>query len=1260
MRVLLGLLSMLAVSLASPALAVVVKAVITGPSVATSPVHLSGALSTGATQYAWIVNGITQANGPEADLALAPGTWSVTLVAHRVPFSFAEASFTSFDVTIVSQLPAAPTVPLAEDPVEPQLPSYVPDLQAFTAAPPEWNKSLVNVLMGCYPSECRIHDSTHPTSVLLRDHWQLFDALDRSEKFGFHGWLERRGIPHDTGLANEYTDTLGLENEARDFFLADVNGLARSLDNEPRTYAGNPPGVMATNLNDPRWFSIIDYDLMSAPSLGSALSQDNIGGPQSFLARQYWRYSDHDLEKFVHFAPGYSLSGLRSQLAALELDQLIGNPDRELLLQDPLASRYQIWNHVGQLHDWMRIYRHAKRIAARANQDFSVHGNQLAVVWPGVDAYEYVLSDYVDTLWFESLGISQKDLLDKGKMSALGVLRTKLAAAFSGGRKPYLFIDRQPPNAPANADALAFEWAEVSAGGAGLLTQPSNFPTSEPGVVAKLLEFLTLRSDHRALYEMDGRTSEATVAIVYSVPTMVYTHYDIGATYNHTTVNDLNGAAFALTRNQIPFDVVVLEHPELTKSRIALERLSQYDVLILPNVVNLSPEHLQLIANFQAMGGLHRVLVLGNAGLRDHANVARPQAALRAVTEGTQTAWVPAALDPAKTFHFLNTPVGSAGAHHPSFADWFPNGAAYTQANLDRVAAFAATVRGLEGNSNKLKTFNAPPTISATPWKHINPVASGDNLYSIHFVNYDLTYSFAAPPQAAVADAHPTNPFTVRFLAPWGVTAQKAVWLAPGQSPVSLPITVVPGNLSGPPLEVVIPSFESYGVLVVGKDPGGGLSPDQVASWIRQGDQRRRQTERATHGTFLHTEAKNESHQLAVAKRNTTDASEYAATAATNRLTRAGQLDADYIASFRNGAAMAQGSALALDFRCHSETKLFAGSAPQGCNPAVAPWRRFTETTMWTPSSDYGWVDAGDGSPPLVENDLYRANDPFEIIGSHPDVAFWPYPATPPTTPYIGSLHSQAKHRFRIRTGTGGLAAGQRYRVKVVSERLSAFGTSISSFLRVNGVAKLLDTPLLPGSMVVREFTMDVSGDHTEIELGASNGWGVAAMVFTLAPNAPTDTVSERYGVRSWQVSPRYENEQWYPVDEARTEVDAVLGADPAPGWTTLRATPGGIPVISLGTLDSGYEAVGQVVYAATTVSAGSSDAIALHVGATSAVEVYVDGNKIDYLPNQKGIVENEAVITLPLDAGENHIVLKLERFWEREWLFYAALAPLP
>lgn len=86
---------------------------------------------------------------------------------------------------------------------------------------------------------------------------------------------------------------------------------------------------------------------------------------------------------------------------------------------------------------------------------------------------------------------------------------------------------------------------------------------------------------------------------------------------------------------------------------------------------------------------------------------------------------------------------------------------------------------------------------------------------------------------------------------------------------------------------------------------------------------------------------------------------------------------------------------------------------------------------------------------------------------------------------------------------------------------------------------------------------------------------------------------------------------------------------------------------------------VGDVVYAATTIHSPSSQTSLLHFGASSQAQLWLNGKPLGYVPNEKGLRRDEFVVPLDLKPGKNILVVKIERFWERRWVFYSSLTPI-
>ena len=169
------------------------------------------------------------------------------------------------------------------------LPDYLQELREFEAEPPDWNEGILNVGRGTHKNYGYLH-----LDRWLRDHWIFVDYFDRSNRYSSHEWLAHRGIFHEVSGFNEYQESRHFHEEgALELFAA--NGIARDLDNQlvldPSWSSAKGYNSFIVDNNAPRWSSVINYDWLTSPLLGDAISQDNIGAPMHRRLRRFSRKS---------------------------------------------------------------------------------------------------------------------------------------------------------------------------------------------------------------------------------------------------------------------------------------------------------------------------------------------------------------------------------------------------------------------------------------------------------------------------------------------------------------------------------------------------------------------------------------------------------------------------------------------------------------------------------------------------------------------------------------------------------------------------------------------------------------------------------------------------------------------------------------------------------------------------------------------------------------------------------------------------------
>jgi len=511
-----------------------------------------------------------------------------------------------------------------------------------------------------------------------------------------------------------------------------------------------------------------------------------------------------------------------------------------------------------------------------------------------------------------------------------------------------------------------------------------------------------------------------------------------------------------------------------------------------------------------------------------------------------------------------------------------------------------------------------PRLLWVTPWRN------NDGLLSLHFVNYDLDFK--------TGQATPAPPFLLDLRVPTDLRMDAASWLTPGRSPVPIHF-----ERKGDVVHVAVPSVRVYGVLLLGP-----RTLDQVASRVLEGDAFLTRARMACDRQFGPLETEVAATLQARAKAATPGAAAKFARDARGLLHAVqARENTRYLDRIRS-IADATGVLLALDF---------------GGNGAKAPWTTVGPDTAYDARRGYGWLALEDDSIPTPEETYYALAEKYGagLRGSAPvagRLLFWPYRSTLPV-PIQTNLACGTPRTLRVRV------SGKQCRVRVITTNPSWTNRNflVSGMVAANGVVRLLDTPMDRGAAVARDFTAPVVDGRLDLRFGGATGWAVCAVL--VWPENTSAKATDARGawtpVGDWRVSPRYANPDWYPIDQTHCPPEDRLAVLPLPGWRRRTAAATGIPVVDLG---SNREAnVGDVVLATAEVQSAGSQKLRLHFGASSSAMLWMNGEPIAYVPNEKGVRRDEFSALVRLRAGRNRIVVKLERFWERRWMFYAAFS---
>ena len=671
---------------------------------------------------------------------------------------------------------------------------------------------------------------------------------------------------------------------------------------------------------------------------------------------------------------------------------------------------------------------------------------------------------------------------------------------------------------------------------------------------------------------------------------MMYYNYQHAAAA--APINALSGVARALEEGHLPFDLAIFNHPEIHADRVSLNELMRYRLVLLPSLECLADSQIELLTKYLQGGGTLGIVDPSQCGARDEDNIPRSQ-------------------PPVEAWKKIGKVVEILPDH-----DFLPCRAKENDQTQEITRIVIERTReALDGAT--ILSGDLPRMLWAKAWEH------GDELVSIHFVNYDMDFE-----SGKVAS---TQPVEITITLPANVRAEEVVWLTPDGERQT-----IAADVDGQQVKVVIPSVRVYGILVIGRK---GL--DKKHSDVLHGDALLARAEMACDGSWdslsqQAAAAQEMSKRCAEGVYTVREASEYAQ--ASDMLLRSVQkMQYDAYMERIQKAAAANGAVLALDF---------------GGTQEEDPWRAVGVDSVYSQDTGFGWLPQADGSAPTPEEKYYAMAQRYgskviaEITAS--SLLFWPYREQPPS-PLRTNLACGAPGRFRIDVPNGD------YTVSVVTTNPSWTHRNflVSGMVSVNGTVQLLDTVHDRGALVAREFSISAAGGKLEFTFGGPTGWAVAALIIKPGSHREVDP-QIAYGLRKWHISPRYQNSDWYPITQVSCGPEKRLNSLPEDDWVEVESPSDGLPVIDLGTNQEAE--IGDIVYAVSTIQAPVEKDVLLHFGASSQSQLWLNGEPVGYLPNEKGLRRDEWVVSLRLQKGENRLVAKLQRFWERRWMFYASL----
>jgi len=555
---------------------------------------------------------------------------------------------------------------------------------------------------------------------------------------------------HELGTRRVGSTHLGFQ-ESLERVEGDLEGwewtpsLAYNVYDEP-VYYGDWGGSYFMDPHATEWADAVLQGIRDSLAKGDGVSQDNIGVPP-FIKGQCG-FSPTEKEEFRDF--------LAASMSTRTLETLAVDPDRldiadyirtrgytdgsPLAETDPIFRAFVAYQYISNLGIWQGML---DEVGIHSIPDKIIHGNQYGV-WSPWDSNPYSLllsqlHQVVEIEYVSHLQAVPPDVRDS--------LQYKLGLASGRQEKPVWFrgivYDWQTGASILRANHLRLLAASTYANGAVRTFEygqgtPTGYFEIPPDAEDSLLQYYDWLNDIRFLFEQ--RRSAANVAIVYSMPTMMWRYFPATGHWNSAQIGSLSGFADVLEREHIPYDTVIFGHPSVWDDAGLESRLGPYDVVILPAVDCLSLKQIEVLSQFVDRGG--RILFTGDLGQYDEDLEARPSSDLAGLFASSHVFGLNGA--PARTYFQQDVMQRNASS------------------TRSEKAALTAAVRSAL-DTDALLAADAPETVA------MNVFETRDGGYSVHLLNLDY--------DAETDTLSPAGSFTLRVRVPGTSPSDVPVWL---------------------------------------------------------------------------------------------------------------------------------------------------------------------------------------------------------------------------------------------------------------------------------------------------------------------------------------------------------------------------------------------------------------------------------------------------------------------------------------------------
>ena len=620
--------------------------------------------------------------------------------------------------------------------------------------------------------------------VVLSDGSGSSDALRRLEPDALNwAFRELPSYLSDIGTRRVGSTELGYQEspELEPEDLADwplASSIAYNAYDEP-IYYGQWGGSYFMDPHAPEWAEAVLAGIRDALPGTDGISQDNIGVPP-FIKGQ-GGFSPHEKAGFRSFLAEhvnpftldfFGIDVETHDIAAYIRDRgyMDGNPQA---IEDPIYRAFIAYQYISNLEIWQGML---EALDPETFPDKIIHGNQYGV-WSPWDSnpYSVLLSQ-----GHQVVEIEYVSYLDSMPPRVRDSLLYKLGLASGKHAKPVwirgIVYDWAKGTSVLRTHHLRWLTAAAYAHGAVRTLElwqgtPTGMARIEDEAMESLLQYYDWVDDFRFLFSR--REPAANVALVYSIPTMMWSYFPGTGHWNSAQVASLSGFSDLLEREHIPYDALVFGHPAVWDGGDLRQRLARYALAILPAVDCLSEEQANALGAFAEAGG--RILYTGDLGVYNENREPRGNADLALL---------------------LNHPHVMRLAGTPALT-YFRKAVLQRGSTPRERGAITSALHTLLADDVLVET-DAPETVC------LNLFTTQDAGYAVHLLNHDYDADTDALSLA--------RPFHLRLRLPdHAGVAPRACFFGDEGTVLELPI-----HQTGEWLELTIPHVYTHAVLCLG------------------------------------------------------------------------------------------------------------------------------------------------------------------------------------------------------------------------------------------------------------------------------------------------------------------------------------------------------------------------------------------------------------------------------------------------------------